>query len=370
MSDWHAAEKGRRLGPVTEDDLKAAIARGAFSSGALVWREGMAAWAPIGEHFPDADRPAAPRRRYSPVEGLALAISLVLLVAAIAAVIWLIYFDGLDALPTSTAAGSWLAAGVALALSSLIAPILAWRATGRIAGLELRGLLRIAIVAAACSGVVLAAANLRQAAMVGPLTVAAETYRHYRLTYVPGSRTLVVRGDIGPGLAKALKAELARNPVSRVDITSGGGLVAEAMAMAAVLQAQPDLEVAARGQCMSACIIVLMAGERRLADYDMALGFHAISSSVELEDRWHQAIMLIEGRNSDTYMISRGVPKAHLAEAARLGPGRMNMVASVDLVDSGMLSGLLDAQGRPMSVTMARIQLHADAASQPTFEDD
>src|SRR5581483_1247536 len=44
--EWYYARDGVQTGPVTFDDLKAAAAAGQFGPGDLVWKDGMADWAP------------------------------------------------------------------------------------------------------------------------------------------------------------------------------------------------------------------------------------------------------------------------------------------------------------------------------------
>src|SRR3954468_158075 len=55
--NWYYAIAGERKGPVTEEQFQALAQQGIVTPQTLVWREGMAAWAPYGT-FGDAS--AAP----------------------------------------------------------------------------------------------------------------------------------------------------------------------------------------------------------------------------------------------------------------------------------------------------------------------
>lgn len=44
---WHYAEGGQRIGPLTDEEFQAAVARGKVSAATLVWRDGMKDWAPF-----------------------------------------------------------------------------------------------------------------------------------------------------------------------------------------------------------------------------------------------------------------------------------------------------------------------------------
>lgn len=48
MSSWFFVKDGQRNGPIGRAELDARIAEGAVDTGTLVWRTGMAAWAPAG----------------------------------------------------------------------------------------------------------------------------------------------------------------------------------------------------------------------------------------------------------------------------------------------------------------------------------
>jgi hypothetical protein len=345
MSPWHVADQGRRLGPFSDEQLRAARDRGAFAK-ARVWREGMSDWAPIAEYFP---RPrAAPKRG-----GLGVAVSVLatlIFIAAAGLSVVMVYIDT-DFVPVRLMTPVWIGCGVTLALTSLALPLLWWRRSGRS---EAGGMIRIMVVLLAVAGVSVAGLELFQSAYIGRIAAASEGMRDYGFVYEPTSKTLLVKGQIGPGFARGLKGEFGRHDVRRVHITSQGGLVNEAMISARFLETRPDLEVAARSQCASACIIVLMGGARRLADYDMDIHFHAVDTVADLDSDWWDVMTGRQGQEAQSYMVRRGAPETALNAAARLGARKLYRVPSVDLVGQGMLTGLLDGEGRPITPAAAR----------------
>jgi len=48
VSDWRVAVKGEQRGPFSLEQVRAMIAEGRLPADALVWRPGMANWAPVG----------------------------------------------------------------------------------------------------------------------------------------------------------------------------------------------------------------------------------------------------------------------------------------------------------------------------------
>jgi uncharacterized RDD family membrane protein YckC len=48
MTEWFYAENGQRIGPISDDDFRAACSGGQVQQNTLVWRAGMADWQPLG----------------------------------------------------------------------------------------------------------------------------------------------------------------------------------------------------------------------------------------------------------------------------------------------------------------------------------
>lgn len=353
MSDWRVAAQGLLLGVFTEEALRDARERGEVPSDARVWREGMEDWAPIGRYFPRPRR----RGRKGGWRGLTLLLaSLAYLTGAFAAVV-LLYAYGSDLLPPAWVGRIWWGVGGILATFSLIAPVL-WGL--RAGATELGGLVRIVAVLFAVVGLTLAGFELFLARFAAEVAKSSLAMRDYQITYHPETKSLAVEGHVGPGLARALEVQFEQHEIRRVDIASPGGLVDEAMAAAQVLQSHKGLEVAARSFCASACVIVLMGGDRRLADYDMHIHFHATDAVVSRKTEWWAVMVRKQAEASNRYMIQRGASAAALGEADRLGPRKLYRVPAVDLVGGGMLSALLDGDGREITAAQARELLRAE----------
>ena len=48
---YYVGKNGQQLGPFGEEQIKARVATGEFSTADLIWREGMASWEPISTVF-------------------------------------------------------------------------------------------------------------------------------------------------------------------------------------------------------------------------------------------------------------------------------------------------------------------------------
>jgi len=357
VSAWRVADRDGRIALFTEDALREAVARGHVASDCLVWREGLADWEPIESHFP---RRAANRRadgvaaRTFRALGLLLA-SMLFIVAALVSLTTL-GSSALDHVPSIWVEALWIGEAVGLGGAALLLLTAWWRASRHWASAEGRGLVRILVVVLALAGAGVASLQAWQAGAVGQVAMVTETMRDYVFTYDPEARTLRIQGQIGPGFAIALDQRLRAHPVQRVEITSPGGLTDEALNAARRLETA-GVSVTARGFCASACIIVLMGGERRLADYDMTLDFHASSASVDLDTEFSRYIQREAAQEARAYLLKRGAPEAYVREADRLGPSKIYRVPAVILVEPGVLTGLVDGTGAPITLVDARERL-------------
>lgn len=96
-----------------------------------------------------------------------------------------------------------------------------------------------------------------------------------RVALGPGGRDLRLAGDFTPGVAARVATVLAAHPdVTRVHLTSDGGLVEEAVALG-TLVAERGLDTYVPDTCASACTLAFVRGRKRYLAADGALGFHA-----------------------------------------------------------------------------------------------
>jgi uncharacterized RDD family membrane protein YckC len=59
MKQYYVGKNGQQLGPFGEEQIKARVAAGEFTTTDLMWCEGMAAWEPIGTVFNNPYMPSA-----------------------------------------------------------------------------------------------------------------------------------------------------------------------------------------------------------------------------------------------------------------------------------------------------------------------
>ncbi|SFU89876.1 hypothetical protein SAMN02799631_02986 [Methylobacterium sp. 174MFSha1.1] len=96
-----------------------------------------------------------------------------------------------------------------------------------------------------------------------------------RVTLGPGGRDARLWGDLNDGTAERLRRLLDANPgVTRLHLTSDGGLVDEGTAVGALVAAR-GLVTYVPDYCVSACTLAFVRGRERLIVADSRLGFHA-----------------------------------------------------------------------------------------------
>ncbi|OAS25575.1 hypothetical protein [Methylobacterium platani] len=96
-----------------------------------------------------------------------------------------------------------------------------------------------------------------------------------RVTLGPGGRDVRLWGDLNDGTAARLARLLDANPgVTRLHLTSDGGLVDEGAAIGALV-AERGLSTYVPDYCVSACTLAFVRGRERIILADSRLGFHA-----------------------------------------------------------------------------------------------
>ena len=289
-----------------------------------------------------------PRRRRRLAQllwGLTLCLFAMIYLGLLAVVADFIGVDSADLIPGRLVALVWPAAGSALILSSLAGPGLWWVFAGRrLLGPRMAGVVRLWAAAFALVGMAVGGVELMgtDVAVAGAAVTAKWAYS---VRIDPMANRLVIKGRIGPRFGAAVERGLAGlvDPVS-VEIDSPGGLVNEAMRAAKAIGARPGARVVARHWCASACMIVLMSGEQRLADRRALVAFHASAPLVGLRDPLMAWSFARQRRVAETYLVRRGAPSDLVARADRLGPGRVVMLTAAQALDRGVLTGLSPAQ--------------------------
>lgn len=356
MSSWRCVGRDGRVVTFTEEALRAAVARGEVAADSHVWREGFEGWEPIEAHFPRraSKRPAGPLAAV--LWTLALLLATSIFVVAGAASLATLGTNVIERIPPDWMELVWIAEAAGLAGAALLLVAAWWQASRRWTSVEGRGLVRILVVIVAAAGVGVAGFQAWQSSAVGRIAIVSEMMRDYTFAYDAGTRTLRVKGQIGPGFAEALEQQVRDHSARRIEITSPGGLIDEALIAARRLEARGGMTVVARELCASACVMVLMGGERRLATYDMTIDFHASSSISGADTDFARYGQRQTSQEIRTYLVKRGAPEAYVREADRLGAGKLYRVPALILAEAGTLTGLLDEEA-PISLAVARDRL-------------
>ena len=359
---WRVADDGAVTGPFAAEQLQAALASGLVTPRARVWRQGLPGWAPIGEHFTLPGGAVGDRRSPAsrPGELVLLLLSTLAVWLGAGLVGGLLVFHLSEWLAPEDLTAGWAASGALLLLATTVTAPLWWRQGRRLSrrapelgALVLAAVLVLSFATVSASFVVLAATPgiARTAAAIAEF--------RYSLRFDRSQRTVYLVGNVGPRLWLSLRPYFGENgPARRLVITSSGGLVGEALRVARMIEARGDVTTIARGQCDSACTIVLMSGKSRLADFDMRIGFHAAAPVTDSSNPLVVDLVSQEGDASDRYLERRGVPAAIVTRARRLGPRQLVYVSATRLAELGVLTGLLDGD-MPVTPAEAKVRLAA-----------
>ena len=113
---------------------------------------------------------------------------------------------------------------------------------------------------------------------------AAEQQRlsHYKIGVAPTGDAITAQGPVGLGYAQAVIRTFAEHPqIHQLHLDSIGGDVDNGMQLHDFLAGRPDITVEADGLCASACTLVFLGGERRIAGPGTRLGFHQFHSLID-----------------------------------------------------------------------------------------
>lgn len=337
---WLAERPGRPRGPFTRDQIDDMLAALALHPGELVWSSQTGAWHPASSVAP-AGPPAAPLRRPRWISGLLLTAAYG---GSLTACVALIASKAVQRLDADLAAVVWPASGLIL-LSASVGVIAMWLRPGRLAARrpELAAVRSLVVALLGLAGVVCGSLTLYQQ------RDAVATLRGLReLTYqIDLDRTgkiVQVRGYIGPGFAEALATELAKpSGPDVIEIASLGGLTEEALSTAKVIEAR-HVKVVVREICASACLVLLMASDQRLADVGARLDFHAsapVAAITRPASLWYERQQHQRFRD---YLQARGAPKDVVDEAFRIGPGKVESLNALEALRLHVLTGVIDGE--------------------------
>jgi hypothetical protein len=367
VTPWYVADRGQLLGPLLDPTVVEWLRSGRFAETALVWRLGLDDWEPISRHFPPSLLPVDDSAGTSSLAGplsrgtslpSPLSRWLPLLAAGYTGVLFYSYKTEVsDSLTPPWIAVAWAGAILATLGLGTLAIVKWWQYAARISQTSrvphLWGVLKVTCV---LLGICLiggeAIAGL-VATRVYRLSLVTQVFADYTMTVGAGD-TLLIDGSIGPGFARRVNQILGRQPeIQRIEIRSPGGIVQEGLRAAEVIEQHSGLAVIARQECVSTCIIVLLAGKKKYADWDMKLGFHAIAeilpgSQSGPDSRLAAAVKVVDG-----FLTNHGVPGWIIANMERAGPQHYVPIPAIELVKLGVLTGVLDGD-EPLTLRQAK----------------
>ncbi|MES2294085.1 MAG: GYF domain-containing protein [Pseudomonadota bacterium] len=351
---WQVSDRGLTKGPYTASMLQQRVDSGQISPSALVWKDGMPAWQPLPLHFRIPTGAPAPH----PLHALAPAVPDRKLVRwlclAVMAVTFAVSYAGLIDTDTATPAAFAairLAIVVVIAAAGTGAALLWWRAAkiAERAGSS-RSWWKVLTVTGSVAVAAILLVMLANLPFAYRLQVARAGYRDFTLETDAASGTIRMDGIIGPGFARQLGAALKTTPgINTIEIDSIGGLVDEALTAARDIERHGGLTVAAGTTCNSACLIVFMSGEKRIAPLDLVFGFHATAPITTIKGVYRLEELAKGGEAADRYLISRGVPAAFVKGARSLGPSKLYQVSAVRMAQAGAVTQLTD-DGEPVTL--------------------
>jgi len=135
-------------------------------------------------------------------------------------------------------------------------------------------LARLSLILGAVGGIGNAGRLLEQAAELTKVVTRQDDTEAYRLSLETDGTELVLSGYINYDSAKEIANYIGNNPrIGILDLISLGGRIGPAMDVARLVEVK-GLTTYARGNCVSACTLVFLAGTKRILNQDAHLGFH------------------------------------------------------------------------------------------------
>lgn len=345
---WHVHHAGV-TSTFTDRDFIKAMASNKISTEALVWREGMVTWQPLSSLRPQL-------RTHVSLAWLLFA-SLAIAASAIGIVFQLRVFIDFAAehLGTTLTVLAMAIVGSLLPVLGASCVIAAWQHPARqraSAGASI-------VLLVACCGALYELAQFGAFVIQVPdLTrVLIVLNRAPDATIFPlGEGRVAIAGVLGPHLVRDYRRlETAHGPIRTVVLTSPGGLVEPALALARHLEAQQPTVIVTR-ECSSACILLAVASRKSIADPAMSFGFHHTYPLVSPQSAIVVYALEQQWREYRDFLAAHGVPAAVLDEAATHGPDSLYSVPARDMVAYGAIRQVLSGDRLPTGATTEQFQ--------------
>jgi hypothetical protein len=165
-----------------------------------------------------------------------------------------------------------------------------------------------------------------------------------RVALGPHGRDIRLAGEIGEGTAERVGALLAAHPaVTRIHLTSEGGLVEEATALGDLIAAQ-GLSTYVPDYCVSACTLAFVRGSARYLVTNGRLGFHA-----PYDPGLFGQIVQADGAAERAAYVAAGIDPAFATEALAVASDSLWIPEPARLIRARVVTELVDTDRFPDS---------------------
>jgi hypothetical protein len=159
-------------------------------------------------------------------------------------------------------------------------------------------------------------------------------------------------GELSEGVATRLAALLAHQPaITRIHLTSEGGLADEGQALGAVIAAH-GLTTFVPDYCVSACTLAFVRGRERLVLDDARLGFHA-----PYEEGLFGKLYRGDGRDQRAAYIRAGVDRTFVESALKVDPAGIWYPTQNQLRDANVVTAVVGHDELPDSTLDGTVTL-------------
>lgn len=313
--------EGRTLGPWDESELREQVAAGTVPASSMSWREGEPAWITLARRWRLTDSHAPPF-----TTALALAACLVAAVSPYL-IEWLSHLPyGLQRAPSA-----WIAWALLAALPFCIAVAVCAYLVRQRYRATLPAILAVVVssIAIVPSGIVarLHADMLEQRWEIGDADIRVD----------PANGHLLIDGPIGMRFASDVKSALRANPeIDLIVLNSDGGLIDDALEVAALISAHGDLTARVDGVCASACVSIWASAARREMTSESLLGLHQTTIETTLPAGHVEDLLRDSNQREQAFLKAAGFSDDVLAIQAATPPEEMFWLDAFDAVEEGI----------------------------------
>lgn len=160
----------------------------------------------------------------------------------------------------------------------------------------------------------------------------------YSLTVSEDGSTLLFDGEITFGLMRRIDHLAELNPgLQRIELTSPGGLIAEARGAARLIRRR-GLDTHANGLCASACTLLFVSGNRRSLGPDGQLGFH--SYALQFGNGPLQVDLQKEQTKDRAYLLEQGISAEFASRIFAVPHDGLWIPEPQELLEGGVVTGL------------------------------